>query len=261
MAESLLTDESLPEEIRQLLTGNPSAFLLGHVAPDVQVVLGQKRKETHFFRLPVAENDTTPWEKIYQTYPELTPARVGSSTHAAFIAGYFCHLQADWAWAIEVFEPIFGRDATWGQRRKRLYLHNVLRSYLELQVLEHLNGFTRQGLEQAVIKNWLPFTQDKHLRTWQGFLVDQLKPGAKIRTVEVFASRQGISPADYYKLLDSEQNLETEIFSHLPRSRLDTYRNEVIQENIVFLKNYLSVNVFCGMFFEINFVGFTAILV
>ncbi|MCJ7700244.1 MAG: hypothetical protein MUO62_01565 [Anaerolineales bacterium] len=92
MAESLLTDESLPEEIRQLLTGNPSAFLLGHVAPDVQVVSGQKREETHFFRLPVAEYDTIPWEKIYQTYPELTPARVGSSAHAAFLSRIFLPL-------------------------------------------------------------------------------------------------------------------------------------------------------------------------
>jgi len=239
MAESLLKDESLQEEIRQFLAGYPAAFLLGHVAPDVQVVSGQKREETHFYRLPVAENDTTPWEKICRTYPELASSRVEPGAHAAFLAGYFCHLQADWAWTKNIFEPIFGRDAAWGQPPKRLYLHNVLRSYMELQVLEHLNGFIRQGVDQAAIKDWLPFTKDEHLRTWQAFLADQLKPGAKIQTVEVFASRQGISPADYYKLLHSEQNLEIEIFSHLPRTRLDTYRNEVLQANIVFLNYYL----------------------
>jgi len=239
VAEALLQQDNLPHGISMFLVNHKPAFMFGNVAPDVQVISGQKREETHFYKLPVAENGINPWDRFFQIYPAYAEPGKHSLDQAAYIAGYLCHLQADWRWAVEVFEPVFGINAAWGRFRSRLYLHNVLRSYLDLQVGARMNGDTRHALEQTPLDGWIPFSSDEHLRAWRDLLLNQLKPGARIQTVEVFASRQGIAPEAYYRLLASDQALESDIFSHFPRHRLEIYRQNLIQENIVFLKVYL----------------------
>jgi hypothetical protein len=102
-----------------------------------------------------------------------------------------------------------------------------------------LSGQTRELLEQSIPDGWLPFTQDHSLLAWRDLLTDQLKPGAEIQTIEVFAARQGISPAKYYKLLNSDQALESKIFSHLHRHQLESYLKNLIDDNIETLKTYL----------------------
>ena len=239
IAESLLVQDDLPAGFRRLLEKHKSAFTFGNVAPDVQVISGQKRAETHFYNLPVEHSALTPWDRIFQLYPELFQPQTLSPVRAVFLAGYFCHLQADWYWAVEIYEPNFGVTATWNTFRQRLYLHNVLRSYMDLQGFACINGYTRESLEQVALDQWLPFAADNHLRAWRDLLADQLKPGAEIQTVEVFASRQGIPPGTYYDLLNSDEALDREIFVQLPRYHLDTYRRNLINKNIVFLETYL----------------------
>jgi hypothetical protein len=239
VAEIVLSQEDLPVEIQGFLNDHKPAFIFGNMAPDVQVVSGQNREETHFFRLPVSKNEHYPWDQIFHENPELTHPSRPSQDQAAFLAGYLCHLQADWSWAVEIFEPVFGMHATWGTFHDRLYLHNVLRSYMDLEVLRRLSGQTRELLEQSIPDGWLPFTQDHSLLAWRDLLTDQLKPGAEIQTIEVFAARQGISPAKYYKLLNSDQALESKIFSHLHRHQLESYLKNLIDDNIETLKTYL----------------------
>jgi hypothetical protein len=185
------------------------------------------------------DNPRGPWEQLLRACPQLAQASRISPQQAAFLAGYGCHLRADWIWVTEIFEPVFGLQASWETFRKRLYLHNVLRSYMDQQVLEPVRELTRQALEQVVWGDWLPFVQDDDLQTWRNLLTEQLVPGAKIQTVEVFASRQGISPQTYYDLLNSEQALEHAIFSHFPRNHLEIYRANLVADNRLFLQNYL----------------------
>ncbi len=156
------------------------------------------------------------------------------------MAGYICHLQADQFWALEIFNPGFGLDQKWSNFRRRLYLHNVLRAYLDQQDLPNLAADTGRQLEKTRITRWLPFVEDDHLYAWRDDLSSQLRPGVSVRTVEVFAERQGLPPADFYQLLNSEELLEGEIFAHLPRWKLTRYRENLIVENIKLLETYLN---------------------
>ena len=110
---------------------------------------------------------------------------------------------------------------------------------MDLQGFESINGNIRLHLEQVGFDHWLPFVSDHHLQVWRDLLTGQLKPGAEIQTVEVFASRQGIPPGTYYDLLNSDDALDREIFVHLPRHYLDTYRRNLLSKNIVLLETYL----------------------
>jgi hypothetical protein len=242
VAEDLLICTDLPHEIRHFLELHRGPFLLGHTSPDVQSISGQQREITHFFTLPVQRQARTPWEHIFTDFPVLDQVEMLSGAQIAFLAGYLCHLQADWYWADGIFTPVFGPRAAWADFRQRLYLHNVLRAYLDRQALNSLNGSTRTDLASTAPKDWLPFVKDQHLYAWRDWLTAQLNPGAEAETVEVFAARQGISSADYYLLLDSEADMDREIFSRLPRQNLAHYRQLLLEENVLVLQNYVRVS-------------------
>jgi hypothetical protein len=236
----LLADQGLPESVRGLLQQERSAFLLGNTAADVQVVSGQSRQATHFFLVPILPLTPLPWQRMLRRYPVLAQPTAQSPAQAAFLAGYLCHLQADWRWVKELYMPVFGPTCRWANFEQRLYLHNVLRTYLDQQVLAALAPDTGAALAQAAPVNWLPFCDDRYLATWRDVLAEQLRPGATVQTAEVFASRQGRDPQEYYALLASEARLEQEIFSRLPRQQLDVYRQRLLGENAALLGAYLA---------------------
>jgi len=236
LAEEILTYPALPVGMRLFLSEHRSEFLFGNTAPDVQVVSGQPRAATHFFDLPLQPNEQPAWEKFLAANLSLSDPGKLAGAQAAFVAGYLCHLQADIYWIRQIFIPIFGRSSRWDSFPKRLYLHNVLRAYLDRKILPELAGGA--CISSVLPDGWLPFVQDAHLISWRDFLTSQLHPGARIQTVEVFAARQGISPEAYYALLSSEERLDEEIFSHLPRQALEDYRQEIVQENLSLLRKY-----------------------
>jgi hypothetical protein len=96
-------------------------------------------------------------------------------------------------WVKDLFAPAFGPGATWGTFPKRLYLHNVLRAYLDVRILPELPPGMDNCLGKVQPDGWLPFVADHYLIEWREVLVPQLKPGAATQTVEVLSSRQGIS--------------------------------------------------------------------
>jgi hypothetical protein len=243
IAQDLLQCPALSGRALAFLESHRCAFLLGNTAPDVQVVSGQSRTATHFFDLPIRSGDPQPWEQLLALYPALgQPGRL-EAAQAAFLAGYLCHLRADWDWVREIFIPIFGPACAWGNFRQRLYYHNVLRAYLDQRLLPSLQDGLDGCLGAVEPAGWLPFVADRHLRAWRDLLAPQFHPGAAAQTVEVFAARQGIPSAEYYALLNSEARLQTEIFSHLPYQEIIVYRQHLLLESARLVESYLSTAV------------------
>jgi len=238
IAENLIKHPALQESLHGLLETHPGPFLLGNTAPDVQVISGQERQATHFFKLPIHTESQPPWEAMLAIHANLANPRLLPGAQAAFIAGYLCHLQADWIWISEIYLPAFGPNRTWGTFRNRLYYHNVLRAYLDAQVLPALSPVTPQRLGDSQPDHWLPFVADQYLRMWRDYLARQLTPGASIETIDVFAARQGISPTEFQELLDSEERMQQEIFVHLPRGVLSAYCERVIEAGAHLLTSY-----------------------
>lgn len=224
----------------ELLCEHRCAFLFGNTAPDVQVVTGQPRVATHFFDLPIRNSTAPPWQKIFSEYASLAIREKLSAIQLAFLSGYLCHLQADWFWIQEIYLPVFGPTCTWRTWQQRLYLHNVLRSYLDRMIINHLGRETDLCLGGVVPDHWLPFVDDQSLMEWRDILFPQLCPGGEVQTVEVFALRQGISTDDYYTLLNSEERMQKEIFVHLSLQKVEQYRQKVLDFSIRFLNNYLT---------------------
>jgi len=240
LAEELLNQPNLPENISRFLQASRCEFLFGNTAPDVQVVSGQPRQETHFFNLPIQTGDPPAWELLQSEHPHLAAPEHLPVPQTAFLAGYLCHLQADWSWVKDIFAPVFGQRCSWGTFHQRLYYHNVLRAYLDLHILPELSPGMDACLSQVEPDGWLPFVQDRHLTEWRDLLSPQLHNGATPQTVEVFSSRQGISAPEYYALLGSEERMQKEVFEHLPLGLVQSYRQRVLDNNIQLLSDYLA---------------------
>lgn len=238
LAYELLEHPELSPRVRAVLQTHSSEFLLGKTAPDVQVISGQERAATHFYTLP--PDDSTPaYQRMWAAYPEMKQADGLSSQQAVFLAGYICHLQADESWIFELL-PYFLAEGFGGKDvQQRFYLHNVLRAYLDHQILTSLPSDTWARLEEAQPQSWLPFAKDEELIEWRDYISEQLQPGAEVHTVEVFANRQDIPVEEFHALLHDEDRLNNEIFTYLPREKLAEYRQNLIASNLILLHTFL----------------------
>jgi len=240
LAESLLNRHELPGEVHQFLHTSACAFLFGNTAPDVQVVSGQPRQQTHFFNLPIRVEDPPAWELMLSNYPCLAEPQGLPATQVAFLAGYLCHLQADWYWVKEIFAPVFGPTCSWGTFRERLYLYNVLRAYLAMHILPELHSGMDACLGAVQPDGWLPFVDDHYLVQWRDLLFPQLQPGAATQTVKVFSTRQGISALEFHDLLESEERMQEEVFVHLPLEKVERVHQTILVENSRLISDYLA---------------------
>lgn len=214
-------------------------YCLGHVAPDAQTVSGQTRTATHFFDVPM--RDATPaWRAMFRLHPELSRPAGLAPERAAFLAGYLCHLALDQLWIEEIFDPIFGEEAAWATFPERLFLHNVLRVYLDRLDLPRLTNGMQADLNAVQPWGWLPFLADDALRRWRDFVAGQLVEGAASQTIAVFAGRMGRPPTDFESLLQSPADMQARLFDRLPFDRLADFRRRGLERCSSLTAAYLS---------------------
>ncbi len=192
-AEKVSKPPTLSAEIRQLLMEHQGAFMLGNTGVDVQAITKQPRADTHFYHLPPSRTPRA-WQNMLAQYPSLHNPHALDPDHATFISGYFTHLVYDELWAWEIFVPFYMDSDLWPDRVTRIVHHNALRVILDRQaqdVLTHYPDLSSQ-IRATDPEHWLPFVNDKALRTWRNWLVKQLDNLEDAETVTVFAERMNV---------------------------------------------------------------------
>jgi len=236
LAEEILHRDHLPPAVRRLLIQQRGPFLLGHTAPDVQTVSGQARDETHFYTIPPT-SDRPAHETLFAAHPQLAHAGPLPPAQAAFVAGYIAHLLLDELWLTDIFQRYFLWD--WGPRGERMFLHNVLRTWMDRQDQPRLNGSLIIALRRTRPQGWLPFVGDEHLEAWRDWLVEQLVPGHTVRTAEVFAQRMGVPVAQVETVLSSSQQMEERVFRRVPRSALQAFHDVGYARSVALIGRYV----------------------
>ena len=102
-------------------------YLLGSTAPDIRVITGRPREETHFIGID-ADHGESGITHLLEAYPHLTKLQ-GSSR--AFLAGYLTHLTVDELWIRHVYQPFFGRDSTLQSTLEANFMDRVLQFYMD----------------------------------------------------------------------------------------------------------------------------------
>ena len=239
LAQRLLEDATLPEAIRDRLRAQRGAFLFGNTAPDVQTVSGQLREATHFFVIPWMRVPK-PHKAMFELFPYLGFPHKRPSDHAAFIAGYICHLWLDVLWVRDIYLDNFGPYAHWGANlRERHVYHNILRAWCDRHDQGQFNGTIGSALSLAQPSEWLPFVADRYLVQWRDGLAGQFRPGGSIRTVEVFAERGGVPPEKFQQVLDSPDEMEQHIFAHASREKIEKFYQDGYAQMADLIVEYL----------------------
>lgn len=236
---NLINDLRLTTRLPPLLIEQWPAFCFGNIAPDAQTLSGQTRLATHFFDVPL--RDLTPaWLEMFRQFPGLANPSLLPPAQAAFVAGYLCHLALDQLWISDIFDLVFGEEAGWSTFQHRLFLHNVLRVYLDQLDWPKLSGHMATTLKQANPTNWLPFITPHHLTGWRDFIAAQLTDGAASQTVAVFAARMSLTPTDFESLLQSPLEMQAQVFNHLPLTTLADFRLRGLARCQVVARQYLT---------------------
>ena len=244
-AEDIIRGDALPPAIRRLLTQQRGPFLLGHTAPDVQTVSGQRRDETHFYSIP-RTSDRPAHEALFAAHPQLARAELLPPAQAAFVAGYIAHLLLDELWLDDVFLHYFWQDCGTHRAeprakvlRERIFPHNVLRTWMDRQDQQRLNGSVVTVLQGTEPQDWLPFVGDEHLQVWRDWLVGQIGPGGSVQTAEVFAQRMGVPVAEVEAVLRSPQQMEERVFRHIPRAALQSFHDTGYARSVALISEYI----------------------
>lgn len=236
VGQQMLHQGDLSPAARHLLDRWQGPFLLGHTAPDVKTISGQKREESHFYTIP-RTSDRPAYLVLFDTYPELARADALSPSQAAFIAGYIAHLLLDELWLDDVFQRHFLQD--WGPLEERLFLHNVLRVWVDLRDQASLDGSTAQELQQTQPDDWLPFVGDEHVRRWRDWLVEQLTAGHRMETAKVLADRMGVPVAEVEAVVQSPEQMERRVFRHFPKCAMETFWERGYTQSVMLVDWYL----------------------
>lgn len=234
--QQMLHQDDLSPAARHLLDRWEGPFLLGHTAPDVKTISGQRREESHFYTIP-RTSDYPAYRILFDMHPELARADLLSPPRAAFVAGYIAHLLLDELWLDDVFERYFLQD--WGPLGERLFLHNVLRTWVDLRDQARLNGTAAQALQRAEPDDWLPFVDDEHVRRWRDWLVEQLTAGHRMETARVLADRMGVPAAEVEAVVQSPEQMERRVFQHFPKSAMDTFCEKGYRQSMMLVNWYV----------------------
>jgi hypothetical protein len=220
--------------------GAQAAFLLGAIAPDVRAIGGQAREATHFFSIPRQPGSDAVGE-LLSAWPELANVGALSPEQAAFVAGYVTHLVMDEVWVeLIVMHGLFVEGQPWGVDHPNWWLYSLLMTYLEYRAAARLPADTPDLLRSAEPQGWLPFAADSDLIAWRDHVAARIGRGGARLISEGFAYTNGLTPEALEAIVLSEEQMDSEVFTIIPRSQIDAFDVTVSRRNEAVVRRYLA---------------------
>lgn len=223
--------------LSNLLQQQWPAFYLGSVAPDFQSICHIPRENTHFYGFP-PDLSHPAYEVMLEKHQSLADSRCLRPEQAVFVAAYLAHLLLDLIWFEEVVVSLFVHRE-WAERHQRRLGHFILLTYLDQLALESLPQTAVSTLATAHPNEWLPFAQDSDLVRWRDMLTTQLHPGATIQTVEIYAERLKITPAQFSAHLHDPVWMYQQLFVHVPLEQVQQVLETAVPRSITLINSYL----------------------
>ena len=222
------------------------SFLLGATSPDIRVITKGKRDQTHFAPLAI-EHVGTGVEGLFQKHPFLADSSNVSDATKVFLSGYFTHLVADESWILEIYLPYFEDrqifkdqvQAKIWDRAVQLDMDVAARGELgDMEQVKSLLDGSELGVEVG-------FISPETLGKWREWVTDFVGWDFTWERLRFAARRMYGDDAEAVVIV--EDFLECvptslkRLYSKVPAETIGAYREQVIEESVRFIKEYLSV--------------------
>lgn len=242
IAEQIRAQAGGNGRLASILNASWPAFYLGSVAPDCQTVAHISREQTHFYDVP-PEPENLAYPRMLAQYPQLANGPGLPPAQAMFVAAYSVHLLYDLIWFRDVLLPYFVNAGQWVDGLKERYMvHHIVLTYLDKLAYESLPETAVSTLSAAQPDHWLPFISDEALCQWQHQLTAQLEPTGELETINVYAGRLGITPAEFAANLDDTDWMEAHVFQNVPVGAIQQKLETAVTDSIALICQYLHID-------------------
>lgn len=216
IAQRLLEDPALADDVRDLLRAELPAYLLGSVAADARPAPDSPREDTHFYRYD-RPMEIPPWRTMLEQNSALCCP--SSAAQRAFVAGYVAHLAVDEYWSRYMLHPHFAQSHWGGGLRQRFFVLHLLLIHMDERDLIRLYDWHEPALRRCEPQAWLAFMSDEVLCEWRDLIADQLI--GESLTLQIFGERIQHSPAELRALLDDEAWMQSHLWENVTPACLD----------------------------------------
>lgn len=225
------------------LDDEASAYLLGATAPDVRIMTGQPRDETHFITLE-ADHPETSIGNLFSSHPELYGLK---GRARAFTAGYLTHLEVDQTWIREVFRPYFGRHSSLTNRLEANFMDRTLQFYMDWKERQDRNlvqGFYQQVVA-ADLAQEAPIIPPETLQQWQTFVKRILSNEPSWEWFSDFLQKRlrsesdEVSDAELRELAAGLPDILERVLNYVTPGRLAAFKADAVERQAAALRSYL----------------------
>ena len=221
------------------------SYLIGATAPDVHIITGVPREDTHFFELE-KEHPESGAIQIFKAHPSLAPGNRPDAATRPFVAGYLSHLVTDEIWIMNIYRPFFGKSSPLGGEPTANLLDRALQYQLDCQ--EREDRAKMKGI-QGQVCNWEPmvglsFIDIPSLREWRDLVCAAACREPNFALFPQFAKdfllpRHKLDPELLEQFLSSLPTMLEWAIQYITRERLNAFREKAISQSVAVAKEYL----------------------
>lgn len=224
------------------IDGEVGAYLLGATAPDVRIMTGQPREDTHFISLEAAHPESS-IENLYGANPHLKQV---TGRARAFLSGYLTHLEVDQAWIHTVYRPFFGRDSVHQGSLEANFMDRTLQFYMdwkERQDRDLVQAFYDQVVA-AELAEELPLIPPPTLQEWQGFVKRILKNEPSWDWFSDFLQRRlkvesNVTDQELQRLALGLPEVLERVLSYVTPARLQAFKEEAVTRQTAAIRSFV----------------------
>lgn len=225
-----------------VLQRHVGSFYLGSTAPDIRLLTGTAREETHFYDLAQPDGDSGT-VALFRAYPKLAPGTGLDAASQVFVAGYLSHLHTDEVWIHHVWQPYFGTSDE--EPAITQMLDRALQYELDLREREpSIMDAVRRALEGEPATPSIPFLPRDNLARWREFVVNATRRERSWESFSQYAREflvaQGkVTRAAVDAFLGNFSAMRQRILSFVPDAELRRFRQESVERSIAAAQEYL----------------------
>lgn len=218
-------------------------FLLGSTAPDIRIMTGRPREETHFFDVK-SDHGISGIPRLLENHPHLVQLK---GRPKAFVSGYLTHLAVDELWVDQVYRPYFGSGSHLGGDLEANLMDRLLQFHMDRGERLDRNRFDSfcEYMFTADAGEEIGFIDVPTLHRWREVVTNILKQEPTWEAFRTFTTRrfggeEGAEPEQVHAFFESIPEALERTLTYVTHERLEAFRADAIRCSTEAVRAYLS---------------------